>query len=209
MSEGMEYYRDPVQESPQHMERDVLQYETFLGIDAQNLHGERVLNIGSGLTGKFEKLLAAKGVDVLTASPYFAARGVGGETMRSEYNEGTFHSLKRKFINTDEKWPDAIAAWAEDLPLKDESVDLLLALYSVPLYTDKEDYNKLFSELTRVLKEGGTAKLYPISQEMLEKISPILEALPVRFTTESTLEESDMVFPNEVPVRLEFTRVMR
>ena len=48
------------------------------------------------------------------------------------------------------------------LPFRDESVDKILALYSVPFYLKGTQREKMFKEIKRVLKIGGEAKFFPL-----------------------------------------------
>lgn len=57
---------------------------------------------------------------------------------------------------------DTIAAFAEELPLKSESVDAVFALFSVPYYSMNERDDLLsISEMIRVLKPGGEIRIFP------------------------------------------------
>jgi ubiquinone/menaquinone biosynthesis C-methylase UbiE len=61
--------------------------------------------------------------------------------------------------------PNTVAGLAQELPLKDESADAILALFSVPRYLDKsDDINNFLDQVVRVLKPGGEARIYPISK---------------------------------------------
>ncbi len=56
-----------------------------------------------------------------------------------------------------------MAAVAEVLPLGDESVDVILALYSLTYYTwDPVQARAWINEMGRVLKPGGEARIGPV-----------------------------------------------
>jgi hypothetical protein len=198
--------KNPRETSPQYMERDRYGYEYFLGVNPSELVGKRVLNIGSGDTGIYEKDLAQKGIDVITMSPYLGADNFGAKRMRENYTEKISRKMKR-FLFKGERFPSAIAGWAEALPIVDQAIDEVFALYSVPLYSEKNEYTTVLQEIFRVLRDPGKARLYPLSKEMIDDLKPVLETMPVKCLYEPVAEnESDRVFRGEVPYRLTITK---
>lgn len=204
--EEMRRKKDPLDTSPQFMERDKYDYEYFLGVSSGELAGKKVLNIGAGNTGIYEKDIAKEGAEVFTMSPYLGVDHPGGEWMRKNYTEGTFAKTKRNLFK-EGNFPSALAGWAEALPVADETIDEIFALYSVPLYSERNDYTKIFQEAFRVLRESGTARFYPVSKEVLDTIVPILEKMSIDLKYEH-IEESPtyQVFRNEIPYRLTFSK---
>jgi ubiquinone/menaquinone biosynthesis C-methylase UbiE len=201
--------KDPIDTSPQFMERDKYDYEYFLGVSSGELSGKKVLNIGAGNTGMYEKDIAKEGAEVITMSPYLGVDHPGGEYMREQYTEGTFAKAKRTLFK-EGNFPSALAGWAEALPIADETIDEILALYSVPLYSEKHEYATIFQEAFRVLRESGTARFYPVSKEVLDNIFPILEKMPIDLKYEQIEElPTDRVFRNEVPYRLTLSKKTR
>lgn len=60
-----------------------------------------------------------------------------------------------------------VAARLDSLPLKDDSVDDIAALASLPLHADsKKQVSDFFNEIARVLKSGGEARIFPIDNFM-------------------------------------------
>jgi len=167
----VEQKSDEQNDSPPDMERRASEYEHYLNLDTTSLKGKRVLNIGSGLEGFFDKELAKQGAEVVSLSPYFANAGLGGKTMRESYGP-SFRQKIWKSLRGSVPLPLPLPGIAEDLPLEDESIDTVLALYSVPLYS--KDLKKMTSEILRVLSEGGEARLYPVSEKMRRQIDGFL-----------------------------------
>lgn len=176
--------KDVVGEGPQLTERDTQEYEQYLGFDTRGLRAKTILNIGCGHNGLFEKELLRHGTTVYALSPYFAAPGRGGREMLARYKKGLPRGVGKK---REELYP--IAAFAEEkIPLLDHSVDAVFALYSVPLYVGESDspeirnqkYEKLFSEIVRILKQNGTASLYPIPESKKEYISSLLNTMHIQ-----------------------------
>ncbi len=61
--------------------------------------------------------------------------------------------------------PMTLSAIAQNLPLQNNSVGAVLALHSVPQYTKSQnDIELSISEIIRVLRAGGEARIYPISK---------------------------------------------
>ncbi|MFC1617837.1 class I SAM-dependent methyltransferase [Patescibacteria group bacterium] len=166
-------------------QRDYKKYDDFLDIESEEAKGKRVLNIGSGRKGKFEDKMQQKGASVFTITPAFNAADTTGQSMRLRYYpKGWKKTALRqagKVMKSmrGKEWadqPKPVAAFAEDLPFRDQSFDLITALYSVPLYTEKyeQEYRDLFSGIARVLKSEGTAKLFPIAEKEKGAIEQIL-----------------------------------
>ena len=160
-------------ETPQLNERRTGDYQHFLGFDINDLGGQTVANIGAGGKGYFDKEASKKADRFVSVSPYFSDKGLGGKLMRKEYSPGKISRFIKAKINK-EKLPIPVTALAEQLPFQDKTFDKLLALYSVPLYTERENFDRLFPEIVRVLKDGGTAHLYPIARSDLPEIERIL-----------------------------------
>ena len=63
----------------------------------------------------------------------------------------------------------AVAMLAQEMAFADESIDAVLALFSVPLYLYPEDQPLFLKELIRILAPGGEAFLYPVGTEHQEQ----------------------------------------
>jgi|GEM_PF-3766759 len=193
-------------DAPQANERNSADYEYFLGVRLDELKDQRVLNIGTGKSGIFEREAVKKGAEVIALSPNFAYSGFTGHEMRKAY-ELPVHRKVLRLLGMKTKSPCLVAGVAEDLPLDDGSIDMVVALYSVPLYST--DTVKTFQEISRVLADGGKAVLYPISETKKESIEKILSQLPVEDVLfESIAESDDSVYRGETAFRVSFKKTV-
>lgn len=213
---------------PQRIERGPEDYEYYLGLPLSAYKDKRILNIGSGVTGLFDKAIAKQGAKVFPMSPFlgFSYRSgmnceySGSEKMRKDYKQGmTLHRLKKRFgLNANEGDMYPIGARVENLPIALNSMDYVIALYSVPLYLDialesqhniPESYPKLFSDILNVTKSTGKGIFYPVPEGDKKMIQEILEKLPNStfvFIPVKERKEEDVVFPGQISYRLEITK---
>jgi ubiquinone/menaquinone biosynthesis C-methylase UbiE len=86
------------------------------------------------------------------------------ENNSSEQN----YSERIKSIRLSEanKTGNVMAALAPDLPIKENSVNLLIDSWAAGYYLDKEsnEFINYLKDISRVLKPGGFARLYPVSE---------------------------------------------
>lgn len=140
-------YEDSITESASDGGLD--SYERELGFNRNNLEGKRVLDLGAGQTDRLARDLKEAGInaEVVSVSPDFR-RGVNRDILTRRYPE-----WKRK----------GVAAIAQQLPFKDDSFDVILAAYSVINFAsnDSDSVQTWISEIARVLKLGGEARLGP------------------------------------------------
>ena len=137
-------------------ERDLEDYEGWLGFKREDLEGKSVLDIGSGERELFSKDL--RGLDI--SAKVF--------TLNPDYSDGRY----RKRIKLKEDWQKkSTAGIAQELPYQDNTFDIIVGLYSVTAFSapDKEFGNpeaakKWLSEVARVLKSGGKAIFAPVTE---------------------------------------------
>lgn len=124
--------------------RDLSTYETRLMFNRKDLEGKKILDLGAGPEVKFAKELAEAGIkaDVTSLSPDFSEARHAKKALRS--------------------LPDAalIAGTGQALPFRNESFDRVFALH-VDEHLNREMFLGFISEMARVLKRGGEAKLGP------------------------------------------------
>jgi ubiquinone/menaquinone biosynthesis C-methylase UbiE len=191
-------------DSPPLRESDAGHYEQYLGVPVESLSKQKVLNIGSGRTGLFEKEAKNNGAEVITISPYFGKTGVDAEDVRRAYTHKPLKERFRKLFKEDEAGKiQPIAARAESMPFQDGSFDTVTALYSVPLYLEPAKKISLFSETARVLKEGGEGTFYPIPEEDKQTFEHELRKKKILFKF-SPVQENDrgVVYPDTTSYRL-------
>ncbi len=125
--------------------RGIEDYKDILQIPiTREFLGEKVLDLGSGVTGRFAKEAAEQGIEIYSLTPAFNEPG------------------KRKFLKSAECLPTA--GLVQDLPYKSNVFDSVLSVWAVPAHIpeDKKNYIESFKEIVRVLKPGGRAFLAPI-----------------------------------------------
>lgn len=124
--------------------RDLAIYEAQLMFNRKDLEGKIILDLGAGPEVKFAKQLEESGIkaEVVSSSPDFA---------ETKYAEKARESL-----------PDGklAASIGQGLSFKNKSFDRVFAFH-VDEHLSRQAFFGLISEMVRVLKEGGEAKLGP------------------------------------------------
>ncbi|MBI2640838.1 MAG: class I SAM-dependent methyltransferase [Candidatus Sungbacteria bacterium] len=123
-------------------------YEYLLGISQDELQDKTILDLGSGNSEEFEQGIKKMGIRarVFSLNPLLGSNTSEGKRQRA---------LSRK--------NKVVAGVAQRLPFRSGSFDEIISLHAIPLWSEAADYENIFSELDRVLKPGGTIKLFPIS----------------------------------------------
>jgi ubiquinone/menaquinone biosynthesis C-methylase UbiE len=129
-----------------------------LGLDQTDFKGKKVLDIGSGVPDNFSQGVKQFGGHVVSISP----------ALVNEYERGRVKSSQDEGKNS-------LAARSQELPLKEESFDLVVSYWAVPAYlprtNETEGYDRdlyeqeaglSINEMLRVLKPAGEIRLAPI-----------------------------------------------
>ncbi len=126
------------------------------------LDGKRVVDVGCGLTpfvpDSMFRACHDAGIDFFAVDPKLA----------EGFKFGSFDRLKVVFNNGARPDPNApgeerrIASTADKLPFDDRSVDLVLSAWLLFVWLSEERaLDSTFAEVKRVLKPGGTLRVYP------------------------------------------------
>lgn len=164
MAEGSEVFANRMK----HVERGLLtergfsEYQNKLGFDNDDLtKWQTIVDLGSGLQQEFAWGVEQLGLEskVISVDPRLL--------MTEEEDLAGLLPEEQERRRSGRRNPvkGTIGAFAQHLPLENESIDAVLALHSVPQYTPEAD--ELFAalrEIVRILKHGGEARLYPISK---------------------------------------------
>ncbi len=128
-------------------DRDLREYEKFLQIDAKELEGKKILDLGSGEFQKFARRLTRRFPDteVVCLDASLARRR--SDFLLSESQRGQKMNL--------------VSALFTKLPFQNNSFDVVLSLYGTLYLTTPESKKANLEEIARVLKSGGEARLYP------------------------------------------------
>ena len=133
-------------------------YRTLLDLKLEDLANKNILDLGSGESEEFRQGIKRGHIQakVFSVNPLMGPNTPAAKAARS---------MSQK--------ENVVAAIAQELSFKDKSFDLVLSLAGIPLWLSEDDHNyeRAFSEIDRVLKNRGVAKLFPI----WEKDNPFLE----------------------------------
>jgi ubiquinone/menaquinone biosynthesis C-methylase UbiE len=116
----------------------------FHDLPLQAFAGATVFDLGCGMSDLGAEL---------------AARGVEAEVTGFDQNPNAFISYGRTPSST-----RPVTADLADLPAEDNSADIVLATYSVPMWgKDSQEIEDFFTESRRVTKPGGLLSIFPIT----------------------------------------------
>lgn len=135
-----------------HADNGLSVYESMLGFKKEQLENKKVLDLGTGQTDRLARELRDAGINATVV-------GVSPDL----FTAFSRNDLKVLFP----EWRrQAVAAIAQKLPFKDESFDVILGLYSVTYCSWwPEQVQAWASELGRVLRPGGEARLAPVYRD--------------------------------------------
>lgn len=129
----------------------------------QEITGKRIVDIGCGLTpftaDSMFQVCRRNGIDFFGIDPKLAKGFKFGVFDKLKSIATGAASMPRANMPGQEK---AIAAFADDLPFEDKSIDIILSSWLLFAWIQDEDllFN-IFSEFDRILKSGGKISFYP------------------------------------------------
>lgn len=125
-------------------DRNFPKYLEYLNLRIEDLRDKKILDVGAG-AGRFAAEAKEFGVeDVVSLDP-----GLKSERTRE----------KAKKIGAGA----VLAGRADTLPFQDESFDLILNNFSVPMWSESpEEMEKTFREEVRALRPGGEIRIAPV-----------------------------------------------
>jgi len=153
MNESVSKLENWTYEGTTSTDRGFERYKTLLGFDENELKGKTVLDLGSGITGKFAREARGYGINVIALNPELANDQTLRALIRSPEHK-LFGLIKKR------NQPKSVAAIGYALPLDDNSLDAVMSVMGVPHYLP-EDETILYSavsEMLRVVKSRG--KIY-------------------------------------------------
>jgi SAM-dependent methyltransferase len=154
-------------------ERDINQYMDKLNFTNKELDKWKVIvDLGSGTEQEFAKGIKNKGLNNIVISIDARLALPKEIDLKSFFPEEVPARLRGR-ENSEE---GTIAALAQDLPLKKSSIDVFLALHSIPQYIkDSGEVNRVLLNMLGCLKEGGEIRIYPIHKTI--NLAPIQKFL--------------------------------
>jgi len=130
-----------------------------LGLTVESLKDKSVLDIGSGGARFAEGVKDEKiNTNIISLDPKYGSP----ENLKKKITAGEDNTMER----IKEKRLSAVVGLAESLTFADESFDLVIANCSVPYYQpDKDLKEKSISEMIRVLRQGGEARITMVTKD--------------------------------------------
>ena len=155
--------------------------EMYLSVGRMGLSDLKgvVLDLGSGDLDRFSREAATEGISVISVDPFLVTARQRHHVTSGIHTEFNWYT-RLPWANR------SIAALAQELPVKDESVDTIVSCAAIPGYLDPDDYPAHLSEIQRILRPGGFAKLFPLIE--------VEEAPYVRDRYVSALAESGLKY---------------
>jgi ubiquinone/menaquinone biosynthesis C-methylase UbiE len=131
-------------------DRGFEEYTESLGIDFTMFVGQRVLDLGAGLTAQFAREAAEHNIDVTSLNP-----GWSNEDYMKYAN----------FARSD-VYQRSTAGRAESLPFKNDAFDFIVSFWAIPIYLPgtREAYEDTFAELRRVMAPNSWGFFVPIAK---------------------------------------------
>lgn len=154
-------------------ERGIFGYMDVMEISEKELNDPNalILDLGSGAKQNFARDIQDLGfkAKVISVDPRLGLEENEDLALMpsSEQNE--------RLVGRKKSMPGTVAAIGEELPFKGESFHKIFALFSVPYYLEQE--NEIYQNLTemiRVLRPGGTIKIFPILGNQVKIIEKFL-----------------------------------
>lgn len=134
------------------------EYAMHLNLNPENLKGKKILDIGAG-TRRFA-LEVEEGkiqAEVFSLEPSLS---LPKEKINSKIQE----FIKKYPVSTGVK-EKTVAGVGDQIPFKNETFDLCVSEYSLPMHAStQEQVKSFFEEISRITKVGGEIRLYPINR---------------------------------------------
>ena len=145
--------------------RELPIYQKLLEIPDEELAaGKLIADIGAGAKQEFAR--SVNGARVISVDPGLALTEEA-DLIRLDRRIPQAYRLEGRRS----PHPLTIAAEGHRLPLADHSVDSAYASFSLPMYANKlEDIPAFLSEVKRIVKPGGTARIYPLENRNLATV---------------------------------------
>ncbi len=144
--------------------RGVEEHFEDLSLKIEDLRGKKILDIGAGLN-QLANELKNENLDIVSLDPFYALSKVEREEIYERGYEDGPEKLKELLdqLKSKDGSSKLIAGRSEALPFPNDSFDLIISHYGSPFYAENaEKIEQFFLELSRVLKSGGEARIYPI-----------------------------------------------
>ncbi|MBI1974851.1 MAG: class I SAM-dependent methyltransferase [Parcubacteria group bacterium] len=135
--------------------RGLAEAKDYLGLDADDFKNKAVLDLGSGYA-MLAQDLAEQGIkNVISLDPFTVPK--------ESFKPSETDAPKRRGDELRAAKERAVHGFGEALPFRNDTFDLIVAMYSVPYYTETPQQARvIFWEIWRTLKPGGEARIFPL-----------------------------------------------
>ena len=184
-----------IQKAEDFIAKNFHSYLDDLGLSEADIKNKRVLDVGAGA-----RTFASHCIRTGINREIYSLKPRIGETYPEEEKEITAIIGEKEKKEIDSK---TVKAVMENMPFKDQSMDLVLAENAMPGFDSEKgeemrsSVQNSFDEIIRVLKPGGEARLYPIylneceqsRRPLVEEIEKKLAELRKNKNLEITIQE--------------------
>ncbi len=150
--------------------RNFEQITSELKLKEQDLKNKVILDVGSGGGGFAAGVKERPELDsrVISLDPNYNLETLSEEN--ADLIKDSLQELKSEQL-------PAVTGLSQELPFKDESVDLIVSNHAVPWHIsdNSEKISKSIEEMVRVLKPGGEIRLNPINEELYNIVKTAVE----------------------------------
>lgn len=153
-------------------DRSLDKYVDILEIPKGELEYSVILNLGSGAYQQFSRDVKNR---VYSSRVISIDPSLGLSRKQDVLNFHQHYSARERRKDAQ---PLTLIADSQALPLEDESVNRLYALYSVPQYVYEAETKQSLLEMTRVLKTNGIARVYPVFENQINDVQDALGGIP-------------------------------
>lgn len=165
--------------------RKLEEYLSYSQLEAEDLQGKVVLNLGSGGSDLEEELrkrkVFPKAVSNIDIAYYYR---------RGKFLKGWMRPLHKRstgiFIPVDNN----VCADMCSLPIADGEIDYCFAVWSLSSYLSEERKSIAIPEIIRVLKPNGRAFVYPIAHFEEELAKGIMNSVPLSVPLDDTFGDT-------------------
>jgi len=160
--------------------REIREYTELLGLEEKELDNPEsvILDLGAGLEQNLAKEAKERSLrsKIISLDPRLGLTALEDTSLMSQ---NSYWDWLRRRQNRKNPEPQTLAALSQALPFKDGSIDHIYALYSVPFYHEEnfEIIKKTFEETIRVLRPGGSIRMFPIIKTQFHLVKNILDEM--------------------------------
>lgn len=161
-----------------------------------------IVDLGSSYKPSFGGSVADTfpGAKVIAVDPTFIINGKGAYPIET-YNEFQLKDMSQDYDNDVER----VIGVAQNLPIVDHSVDFVFSLVAVPVHLPLDHEGRMWSEILRVLRPGGQARIAPFAGKQSNYFAKLLRQYGYEVTQYELPEEAKFNGGVVVSVPVDYT----